>query len=72
VARPLLTLKKSKVTDVFVDEMMVEIPCCSCCGSDEGYVDAIMVAVEKLELQFTPEQQKRMDSDFLSRLTHAP
>jgi hypothetical protein len=46
-----------KLVKAFIT-LVEEVPCCQCCASDEGYVEAVTEALKIIEPELTKEDRR--------------
>ena len=46
-----------KLVKAFIG-LVEEVPCCQCCSSDEGYVEAVVEAFKIIEPELTKEEKQ--------------
>ena len=49
----------AKIVEAFT-ELVNEVPCCQCCGSDSGYVDAVVDALKIIEPLLSTEEKQQI------------
>lgn len=54
----------SKVAEAFT-VLLEQVPCCSCCGSDDGYIEAVVEAYMVARPKLSEEQKQKVHEDFL-------
>lgn len=58
-------MNDKKIAEAFT-LLLSEVPCCSCCGSDDGYIENVISAYEIARPKLSDEQKKRVHKDFLA------